>query len=128
MDFATLKAVHLLCVAATYVLFVLRGVWMMRESPNLRKRWVLIAPHVIDTLLIASAVAMAMLIRQYPGSSDWLTAKLIALLVYIALGTIALKRGRTRRQRIAAWFAAQAVFFYIVAVAVTHNPLPWTAG
>ncbi len=126
MDFATLKAVHLLCVAATYTLFVLRGVWMMRESPNLRKRWVLIAPHVIDTLLIASAVAMAMLIRQYPGSSDWLTAKLIALLVYIALGTMALKRGRTRRQRIAAWIAAQAVFFYIVAVAVTHNPAPWS--
>jgi uncharacterized membrane protein SirB2 len=43
------------------------------------------------------------------------------------LGTVALKRGKTRRTRVAAWFAAQVVFFYIVAVAVTRRPLPWPA-
>ena len=56
----------------------------------------------------------------------WLTAKVVGLLFYIGLGTVALKRGRTRRARIAAWLAAQAVFFYIVAVALTRNPLPWS--
>jgi len=52
----------------------------------------------------------------------------MALLLYIVLGSIALKRGRTLKQRAAAWLAAQAVFFYIVAVALTRNPLPLTAA
>ncbi len=128
MDYLTLKAVHVGCVAASYALFVLRGVWMLARPEWLRQRWVRIVPHVVDTALLGSAVAMALMIRQYPFVAGWLTAKLLALLLYIVLGSIALKRGRTRKQRAAAWLAAQAVFFYIVAVALTRNPLPWTAA
>ena len=108
----------------SYALFVTRGVWMLRESALLQQRWVRIAPHVVDTVLLVSAVALAALSRQYPFVNGWLTAKVIGLVVYIGLGTIALKRGRTRGVRIAAWIAAQAVFFYIVAVAITRQPLP----
>ena len=128
MDYLTLKALHVGCVATSYALFLLRGLWMVFRPEWLQRRWVRILPHVVDTVLLGSAVAMALMIRQYPFVAGWLTAKLLALLIYIVLGSIALKRGRTRRQRIAAWFAAQAVFFYIVAVALTRNPLPWAAG
>lgn len=128
MDYLTLKALHVACVATSYALFLLRGLWMVFRPEWLQRRWVRILPHVVDTVLLGSAVAMALMIRQYPFVAGWLTAKLLALLIYIVLGSIALKRGRTRRQRIAAWFAAQAVFFYIVAVALTRNPLPWAAG
>lgn len=128
MDYLTLKAVHIGCVITSYALFVLRGVWMLARPEWLRQRWVRIVPHVVDTALLGSAVAMALMIRQYPFVAGWLTAKLLALLLYIVLGSIALKRGRTRKQRAAAWLAAQAVFFYIVAVALTRNPLPWTAA
>ncbi len=128
MDYLTLKALHVGCVATSYALFLLRGLWMVFRPEWLQRRWVRVLPHVVDTVLLGSAVAMALMIRQYPFVAGWLTAKLLALLIYIVLGSIALKRGRTRRQRIAAWFAAQAVFFYIVAVALTRNPLPWAAG
>jgi len=128
MDYLTLKSLHVGCVAASYALFVLRGIWMLRCPERLQLRWVRTLPHVVDTVLLGSAVAMALMIRQYPFVAGWLTAKLLALLLYIVLGSIALKRGRTRKQRIAAWFVAQAVFFYIVAVALTRNPLPWTAA
>lgn len=128
MDYLTLKSLHVGCVAVSYALFLLRGIWMMRRPERLRLRWVRTLPHVVDTALLGSAVAMALMIRQYPFVAGWLTAKLLALLLYIVLGSIALKRGRTRNQRIAAWFAAQAVFFYIVAVALTRSPLPWTAA
>lgn len=128
MDYLTLKALHVGCVATSYALFLLRGLWMVFRPEWLQQRWVRVLPHVVDTVLLGSAVAMALMIRQYPFVAGWLTAKLLALLIYIVLGSIALKRGRTRRQRIAAWFAAQAVFFYIVAVALTRNPLPWAAG
>ena len=124
MEYQLLKAVHVMSVAFSYALFFTRGVWMINESAFLRQRWVRIAPHVIDTVLLASEVALAVLSRQYPFVNGWLTAKVIGLVVYIGLGTIALKRGRTRGVRIAAWLAAQAVFFYIVAVAITRQPLP----
>jgi uncharacterized membrane protein SirB2 len=126
MDYLIVKTVHVACAALSYTLFFLRGVWMIRGSALLKQRWVKIAPHVIDTLLLASAVVLAVLIRQYPFFADWLTAKVIALVAYIGLGTIALHRGRTMGLRIVMWLVAQAVFFYIVAVAVTHNPTPWT--
>lgn len=124
MSYLTLKLLHVTSVALSYALFVTRGFWMMRASPLLEQRWVKVVPHVVDTVLLASAVTMAIISAQYPFRSNWLTAKVIALLVYIVLGTIALKRGKTRQARIVAWIAAQAVFFYIVAVAVTRQPLP----
>ncbi len=128
IDYLILKMIHVTCVAASYSLFFVRGVWMFMESPLLSKRWIRIVPHLIDTGLLASAIAMAVAVRQYPFSADWLTAKLLALICYIVLGMVALRFARTRGMRLAAWLAAQAVFFYIVAVAVTRNPLPWIAG
>ena len=127
MDYASLKIVHVGCVAASYALFVVRGIWMMRESSHLQHRWVRIVPHLVDTLLLASAVALAVMSHQYPLANGWLTAKVVGLLIYVGLGTVALKRGKTRRARVMAWLAAQAVFFYIVAVAIMRQPLPWPA-
>ncbi|MDT3707543.1 MAG: SirB2 family protein [Thiobacillus sp.] len=125
MAYSLLKQLHLTTIAITLILFVLRGIWMMGQSPRLQARWVRIVPHVNDTLLLASGLALAVLIKQYPLVHGWLTAKLLALILYIVLGTVAIKRGKTRGQRIAAWFAALLVFGYIVAVARTHNPLPF---
>ena len=125
MAYGLLKHFHLATIAITLTLFVLRGVWMMADSPRLQARWVRIVPHVNDTLLLASGIGLAVLIHQYPLVHGWLTAKLLALILYIVLGTVALKRGSTRRTRIAAWIAALLVFGYMVAVAVTHDPFPF---
>ena len=122
MAFSLLKQLHLSTIALTLALFVLRGFWMMRESPQLQARWVRIVPHLNDSLLLASGISLAVLTRQYPLVNGWLSAKLFALILYIVLGTIALKRGRTRGQRIAAWLAALLVFGYMVAVAITRDP------
>jgi uncharacterized membrane protein SirB2 len=124
VDYSTIKIVHVTFVVASYLLFTLRGWWMLRGSEMLAERWVRIVPHVVDTVLLASAVTLAVLIRQYPFEAPWITAKVTGLVAYIGLGTIALKRGRTLRVRFAALIAAQAIFFYIVAVAVTKNPWP----
>jgi uncharacterized membrane protein SirB2 len=83
-----------------------------------------IAPHLVDTLLLASAVTLAVWSGQYPFAQNWLSAKLIALVGYIVLGAIALKRGRTRTVRTCAFIGALALFGYIVAVAVTKQPMP----
>jgi len=123
MDYFALKQIHVACVVLSWAGFFVRGVWMIRESPLLARRWVKVAPHVVDTVLLASAVALAAMLAQYPFVHAWLTAKVTGLVLYIALGTVALKRGRTRHARIAAWVAAQLVLGYVVAVAMTKNPV-----
>lgn len=123
--YAAIKHLHLTTIAVTFTLFVLRGIWMMADSPRLQARWVRVLPHINDTLLFSSGLALAILLGQYPFVDGWLTAKFLALLVYISLGTIAIKRGKTRGQRIAAWIAALLVFAYMVAVARAHAPWPF---
>jgi uncharacterized membrane protein SirB2 len=122
-----LRHLHITCVVLSYILFFLRGIWMLRASPLMRRRWVKVAPHVVDTLLLASAITLAWRLDLSPLAHPWLMAKIVALLIYIGLGFVAMRFGRTQRLRLAAWLLGQGVFFYIVAVALTKNVTPWMA-
>ncbi len=122
MSYAALKIIHVISVIFSYLLFMLRGIWMMQNSSILQRRWVKILPHVIDTVLLASAVTLVAMIQQYPGMSTWLSTKIGGLLLYIILGMMALRFGKSRKIKIISWIAAQIVFFYIVLVALTKNP------
>lgn len=119
--YETIKLIHVTSAAISISGFFVRGLWMLADSPRLRARWVRIAPHVVDTILLASAIYLAVTIQQYPGVNPWLTAKLVALVLYVVFGSIGLKRGRTKAIRVAAWLGALATFAYIVGVAVTRN-------
>ncbi len=117
--------VHAGLALISLVGFSIRGVWMMRRSPMLTRRWVRIAPHVVDTLLLLSGITLVFQYRLYPTEQPWLAAKLLALVVYIVVGSIALKRGRTRAIRVTAFFAALIVFAYMLAVANTRLVMPF---
>ncbi|HUJ86854.1 MAG TPA: SirB2 family protein [Burkholderiales bacterium] len=119
--FLWIKATHVASVGLSIAGFVARGGLMLRRSPLLEARFVRVAPHVVDSVLLASALWLCWLLREYPLADGWLTAKLIGLAAYVALGTIALKRGRTPRVRAAAFAAALVAFAYIVWVAVTRD-------
>jgi uncharacterized membrane protein SirB2 len=123
MDYLLLKHFHMTCAALSGGFFLVRGQWMLAGSPLLQRRWVKTLPHIVDSLLLASAVGLALWSRQYPGQMPWLTAKIVALVAYILLGSVALKYGRTKTVRAAAFAGALATFGYIVAVAITQNPL-----
>lgn len=123
MTYLSLKYLHVTCVVLSGAGFLLRGGWMLLDSPLLRLRWVKTVPHVIDTILLGSAIAMVVLSAQYPFSLDWLTAKLFGLLAYILCGMVALKRGRTMRQRLVFFVLALLAFAYIVSAALTRSPL-----
>jgi len=119
--YTAVKYAHVAAIALSFALFFLRGIWMMVDSPNLGRRWVRVVPHVNDTVLLAAGITLAFMLRVSPGENPWLVAKLVALPVYIGLGMLALRPGRTKPVRIAAWMAALAVFGYIAAVAVTRS-------
>jgi len=125
MSFLLLKTFHIFFVVGSYALFFLRGIWSLNGSAIMRQRWIKIVPHVADTLLLASALALAFTLRQYPFTDAWLTAKIVGLLLYVGMGFIALRDGMSKTLRFFAWLAAQAAFAYIVLVAISHNPVPW---
>lgn len=119
-----LKHLHISCVVLSGSLFALRGGWMLWAPHRLQRGWVRVLPHGIDTVLLLSAVGLAVWSGQYPLAQGWLTAKLLALLVYIVLGSVALKHGRTRAVRASALVAALLVLAFITSVAL-RKQLPW---
>ncbi len=119
-----LKLIHIGSAALSITLFILRGIWMMAWPHLLYVKPVRIVPHIVDTILLASALLLVWQLGQYPFVTGWLTAKVTALAVYIVLGSIALKHGSSKSIRIIAWFFALAVFAYIIAVAVTRQIIP----
>lgn len=121
--YSAVKHLHIATVVVSFLLFLLRGLWMLTDSPQ--QRWVKIVPHINDTLLLISAIILTVSIRQYPFVNGWLTAKVVGLVAYIGLGMVALKYGRTKTQKGLAWLGALLVFGYVVAVAVHRSPLPF---
>lgn len=123
MSYLLLKHAHMTLAALSGTLFLVRGVWMLADSPLRQRAWVKSMPHMIDSLLLASALGLAIWSGQSPANSSWLTAKIVALIAYILLGSVALKYGRTKPLRAAAFAGAIACFLYIGATAMTKNPL-----
>ncbi len=116
-----IKHLHVTCVVLSAAGFLLRGYWMMIRSSLLQSLPARVMPHIIDSALLISAIVLAVMIEQYPFAAGWVTAKVIGLVVYILLGTVALKRGKTKSVRILAFIAAIAVYAWIVSVALSKD-------
>lgn len=125
MNYLFLKHAHAGFAYLTVTLLVLRGLMMLYKPAWLGNKVIRILPHVIDTLLLACAIAMLVMADLNPFIVPWLLAKIIALLLYIVLGSIALKRGKTRQGRIVALVLALLTVIYIIAVAKTKLVWPF---
>ncbi len=121
-----IKHLHLTSVTLSILFFMVRGTGMLVDAEWLQKKLVRVLPHIIDTILLASAIALTIILSQYPFAADWLTAKVIGLFLYIGFGTIALKRGKTKTIRISAFILALCSVGYILSVAITRNAMPWS--
>ena len=118
-----IRTVHITAVLTSGVLFALRGIGLM-----LGAKWPLIAPvryltYTVDTILLTAALMLMTIIRQYPFVHAWLTVKVILLVVYIALGAMAFRSGRSTLSRFKFWFLALLVYLFIISVARAHHPL-----
>jgi len=103
--------------------FIFRGILHLSSSDLLNKKWLKISPHVNDTILIISAIVLLQRADLSILNTPWLQAKIVALILYITLGLIAFRFAKTQTVSLFAWIAAILVFAYIVAVAITKNPL-----
>jgi uncharacterized membrane protein SirB2 len=122
--YLAVKQLHVACVLLSIAGFAARGLLMLAGSPLLQAKFVRIAPHVVDTLLLASAAWLAWMLHQYPFVHGWLTAKVLGLAAYIVLGVVALRRGRTKAVRAWAFAGALLAVAYVVAVALNKDPIP----
>jgi uncharacterized membrane protein SirB2 len=123
MDYVTLKLVHQAAVAVSVTGFFVRGAASLSGA-----RWVLgraarTLPHIVDSILLVSALSLARTLRLNPASTPWLLAKVVGLLLYVGLGVVALRPGRPRAVRTAGWVAALATVGWMVSVAITKSPL-----
>ena len=122
-----IKIIHVSCVMLSFAGFFVRGIWMLMESAQLQQRWVKTLPHVIDTLLLVSAIVLAVQMRLSPMDQPWLMAKIIALLIYIGVGMVALRLGRSKPIRLSAWLFGLATMLYMISVATSKSALGWFA-
>jgi uncharacterized membrane protein SirB2 len=121
--YSQIRWVHIAAVFASGGLFLVRG-----AARQVGAGWVMAAPlrhlsYAIDTVLLAAALTLCVTLRQYPFVHGWLTAKVLLLVVYIVLGSYALKRGRTAAIRLGCWLAALATYACIISIARAHHPL-----
>jgi uncharacterized membrane protein SirB2 len=118
-----IKWVHIAAVMVSGALFFLRGVGV-----QFAMSWPMAAPvrylsYAIDTVLLTAALMLATILHQYPFVHDWLTVKIVLLVVYVVLGSFALKRAATRQARFIFWLIALAVYGFMIGVARLHHPL-----
>lgn len=123
MDYASIKLIHQGAVALSLTGFFIRGAAALAGAGWVRGRLAKTLPHIIDTVLLVSALTLAWQLRLNPMVTPWLMAKIIGLLAYIGLGVVALRPGTSRGLRLAAWLAALATAGWIVSVAITKQPL-----
>ncbi|MEO5696745.1 MAG: SirB2 family protein [Burkholderiaceae bacterium] len=121
MDYATVRWLHVACVGISVGLFAMRGAMQLGGVDWRRWRWLRITPHLNDTVLLGAGVTLALMSAQYPFAQNWLTAKVLALCAYVALGRVALTREVSPRRRRVAFAASLLSVGYIVAVALTRS-------
>lgn len=119
--FSTLKLIHMSSAFLSILGFSLRGYWMWKNQPQLQFSSAKTLPHLIDTVLLGSAIGMLILWGVSPLAQPWLMAKILALIAYIVLGMIALRFGRSKKEKVTAWLLALLCATYIVSVAYSKS-------
>lgn len=124
MNYLLIKHLHVTAAGLSILFFIIRAFWSVTENAMLQKKVVKILPHVIDTVLLVCAILLSIMLGS-AAAQPWVLTKIVLLIAYIGVGTIAIKRGRTPRGRAVAAVIAVAIFVYIVGVAIKHHPASW---
>jgi len=116
-----IKSIHILCALLSVSGFIYRTVLKLTQPEKLNKKWLKIAPHIIDTVLLVSAIYLVVISQSYPSLFNWVSAKIVALVFYIVLGLFTLRFCKTRQATIISFVLALCSFAYIVYVANTKS-------
>ncbi|MEW6992431.1 SirB2 family protein [Colwelliaceae bacterium 6441] len=118
-----MKHLHMTLAIISIALFTLRFFWTLTSSAQLSKKWVKIAPHLIDTLLLLLGVGMMMKLALNPFEQLWLGEKLLAVIAYIFTGYYTLKLARNRTMQIIGYLGAMGWVMLVVRLAMSKESL-----
>ncbi len=121
--YLAIKQLHILTAMISITLFLLRFWMLIRQSGWLRKKWIRVAPHINDTLLLTFAVLLCFATRQAPLVTPWLSEKVIVVILYILAAMFTLKWAKTRSGRIIWFIIALSLFAYTANIAVHKTPM-----
>jgi uncharacterized membrane protein SirB2 len=85
------------------------------------------ASYGIDTVLLTAGLMLVAILPEALSANHWLAVKIALLVVYIVLGSLALKRAQGARARTAAFVAALLVYALMIGIARAHDPMGWAA-
>ena len=122
MNYATIKLLHQSAVALSSLGFAVRGIASLCGAQWTRSRLAKSMPHVVDTVLLLTALSLAAMLQLNPAHTPWLMAKILGLLLYIGLGMVTMRPGFGMKTRITAWVLALAVLTWIASVAMLKTP------
>jgi len=114
-----IKYIHIISALLSISGFIYRGILKLTTPEKLTQKWLKIAPHIIDTVLLASAIYLVVITELYPTLFNWVSIKIVALVIYIILGLFTLRFCQTRTSIIVSFILAITVFTYIIFVAKT---------
>ncbi|WP_340676688.1 SirB2 family protein [Paraglaciecola sp.] len=120
--YEAVKHLHLSAMLLSVLFFIFRFVLTLKTSPMLQKKWLKIAPHIVDTMWLLSAISLCVTLQQYPFVDAWVTEKLLAFVMYMLMVTIALKLAKTNLMRFIGLLGALSWLAYAGMVAVTKHP------
>jgi uncharacterized membrane protein SirB2 len=126
MNYFFIKHLHMSAAVLSILFFVVRAYWSVTSSGLLQRKFVRIAPHVVDTVLLVCGLILAGMLGA-AAMQPWILTKIVLLVLYIGVGTVAIKRGKTATTRGVAAVIAVGIFAYIMGVAIRHDPLSWFA-
>lgn len=119
-----IKLLHMITALLSISGFIARAILKLRQSRMLNKKWIKILPHINDTVLLGSAIALAIQHAYSPLQHPWLMAKIIGLLLYICCGIYLMRMAKSPQQIVVALGFSLAFFLYIIFAAVTKSALP----
>lgn len=121
--YAAVKHIHLTVMALSVLFFLYRYVLLVLASPKLHKKWVKVLPHIVDTLWLLSAIALCVLLQQYPFAEAWVTEKLLALVMYVFFVTFTLKIAKNNLMRAVGVLGALSWISFAGFVAVSKQAI-----
>lgn len=116
-----MKHLHMTLALLSVGLLTLRFIWLLKGSANLEKKWLKIAPHIIDTLLLLLGVGLAVKLSINPMEQLWLAEKLLAIAAYIFTGYYTLKVAKNNTMRVIGFLGALGWIMLVVKIATTKQ-------
>ena len=122
MDLSLLIKAHSGIAIAVLIIYIVRGVMMLANSTKTNSAVVLSIASIFTLLLFGLGVYIGFA-QKLSFADGFILTKIISLLLFVAFGTIALKKGLSKTMASGLWLLGLVAFVYAALIA-SHKISP----